>query len=436
MSTLTSVGPMIINGGMPQPVQPGMPMMASNAALTAQYLNGNGSPFGQMTAYRSSVGSVSGSSSSSTTSNNNNNAAINRSQRCGVCRGCQCKPCGQCTYCQDSPQFGGPGVKKQSCIERRCLRVLENRLQREAPSFKARVGCNNCDDCRLPDCQGCLVCLDKRFFENRYMTGALCAKKRCNNATSIELPSHQQSQQPSNGERQMMKRSFEATGQNYDYIMSKRRHEMAPQGVPVQAPNGLSVQQRVMAMPPNMSNGAMVDSNGYPQHPGLQAIRIVPHQQMMPPQNGQMSLLMPMTSMPNNDNNNQPSQPNGETNGHANQVAVNGNNGNPAVNGQHPMTIQHAPPHHSQQPQQQAPPPPPQQNYPQYMQPDMMTFQNGGMQPQFYHQNTKAAFIAYPKCEPKYEYYDCEMNRSPHQDPYLPPSYSGESKNGIVLQPL
>lgn len=55
--------------------------------------------------------------------------SINRSQRCGVCRGCQCKPCGTCTYCQDSPQFGGPGVKKQSCIERRCLRVLENRLQ-------------------------------------------------------------------------------------------------------------------------------------------------------------------------------------------------------------------------------------------------------------------------------------------------------------------
>lgn len=37
---------------------------------------------------------------------------------------------------QDSPQFGGPGVKKQSCLERRCLRVLENRLQRDAPTFK------------------------------------------------------------------------------------------------------------------------------------------------------------------------------------------------------------------------------------------------------------------------------------------------------------
>ncbi|PIO59715.1 CXXC zinc finger domain protein, partial [Teladorsagia circumcincta] len=82
---------------------------------------------------------------------------------CGVCRGCQCKPCGQCTYCQDSPQFGGPGVKKQSCIERRCLRVLENRLQRDAPTFKARVGCNQCEDCRMPDCQICLA--QKRAYD-------------------------------------------------------------------------------------------------------------------------------------------------------------------------------------------------------------------------------------------------------------------------------
>ncbi|VDK78405.1 unnamed protein product [Gongylonema pulchrum] len=43
----------------------------------------------------------------------------------------------------------------------------------------------------MPDCQICLVCLDKRFFDNRYMTGAMCAKKRCNNATSIELPAAQ-----------------------------------------------------------------------------------------------------------------------------------------------------------------------------------------------------------------------------------------------------
>ncbi|KAL3090285.1 hypothetical protein niasHS_006737 [Heterodera schachtii] len=142
-------------------------------------------------------GSSSAIAPAASTSSSSSSSSINRSQRCGVCRGCQCKPCGQCTYCQDSPQFGGPGVKKQSCIERRCLRVLENRLQRDAPTFKARVGCNACEDCRSPDCQICLVCLDKRFFNGRYMQtthpcvapcGALCAKKRCNNATNLELP--------------------------------------------------------------------------------------------------------------------------------------------------------------------------------------------------------------------------------------------------------
>lgn len=162
MSTLTSVGPMVISGSMQQAGQQ-MQMMAPNpVALSAQYLAPNGSPYPhQLTAvYRAPIGSTPGSSSSSTSSTSS--AAINRSQRCGICRGCQCKPCGTCTYCQDSPQFGGPGVKKQSCIERRCHRVLENRLQRDAPTFKARVGCNNCDDCRMPDCQVCLVCLDKR----------------------------------------------------------------------------------------------------------------------------------------------------------------------------------------------------------------------------------------------------------------------------------
>lgn len=112
---------------------PAQCMMPPNAAM--QYLT-PGAPFPPHLAaaaaavYRqppipAAVASASGSTPSSTTTT----SSMNRSQRCGVCRGCQCKPCGTCTYCQDSPQFGGPGVKKQSCIERRCLRVLENRLQ-------------------------------------------------------------------------------------------------------------------------------------------------------------------------------------------------------------------------------------------------------------------------------------------------------------------
>lgn len=45
-----------------------------------------------------------------------------------------------------------------------------------------------CDDCMTMDCFACLVCLDKKFFGNRYMPGAMCAKKRCNNARPIDIP--------------------------------------------------------------------------------------------------------------------------------------------------------------------------------------------------------------------------------------------------------
>ncbi|KAI6187664.1 hypothetical protein M3Y98_00268900 [Aphelenchoides besseyi] len=133
--------------------------------------------------------------------------SLNRSQRCGSCFGCTRKACGTCNYCLDSPIFGGRGVKKQSCIERRCFKVLEKRLQRDAPTFKARLGCNQCEDCRMNDCLSCIVCLDKRYFQNRYMKGALCAKKRCNNSTNLELSmSNTQSI-----DRTSLKRSYDRT---------------------------------------------------------------------------------------------------------------------------------------------------------------------------------------------------------------------------------
>lgn len=153
---------------------------------------------------------------------------MNRSQRCGTCRGCQSKPCGRCVYCQDSPQFGGPGVKKQSCIERRCLRVLENRLQRDAPSFKAKTGCGRCDDCRAPDCQICLVCLDRRFFENRYLPQAVCAKKRCSQARSLEIQpvinSNQQQHPQANGGSNGLPPPPSASNGMYNPQVSLPRH--------------------------------------------------------------------------------------------------------------------------------------------------------------------------------------------------------------------
>ncbi|KRZ18853.1 Histone-lysine N-methyltransferase 2B [Trichinella zimbabwensis] len=112
--------------------------------------------------------------------------SICRTQRCGVCGGCTAKACGHCTYCKDNPQFGGPGVKKQSCVTRRCVRVLESKLHREAANSRARVGCGLCADCLLAaDCGACVVCLDRRFFGGQFLPGALCAKKKCSNSRPI-----------------------------------------------------------------------------------------------------------------------------------------------------------------------------------------------------------------------------------------------------------
>uniref|UniRef100_A0A914CSY6 Forkhead box protein fkh-2 n=1 Tax=Acrobeloides nanus TaxID=290746 RepID=A0A914CSY6_9BILA len=120
------------------------------------------------------------------------NNSLKKVLRCGKCPGCQCEPCGTCIYCQDRPKFGGPNVRKKACIKRKCLRVLKKRFQRELPTFNARVGCNNCRDCKMLDCQKCLVCLDKQFFDNHYIPGALCSRKLCNNASRLEIPSTSQ----------------------------------------------------------------------------------------------------------------------------------------------------------------------------------------------------------------------------------------------------
>uniref|UniRef100_A0AC34G5U6 CXXC-type domain-containing protein n=1 Tax=Panagrolaimus sp. ES5 TaxID=591445 RepID=A0AC34G5U6_9BILA len=53
-----------------------------------------------------------------------------RTSRCRVCKGCQSQPCGICCFCKDSVPFGGPGIKKQTCIERKCVVLLENRFQK------------------------------------------------------------------------------------------------------------------------------------------------------------------------------------------------------------------------------------------------------------------------------------------------------------------
>jgi hypothetical protein len=45
---------------------------------------------------------------------------------CGKCMTCTAEDCGKCIYCLDRPKFGGPFIKKQRCIKRRCLMKIKN----------------------------------------------------------------------------------------------------------------------------------------------------------------------------------------------------------------------------------------------------------------------------------------------------------------------
>ncbi|KAI6174639.1 CXXC zinc finger domain protein [Aphelenchoides bicaudatus] len=174
------------------------------------------------------------------------NSMCNRSQRCGVCKGCTNSACGQCNFCHDSPQFGGPGVKKQSCLERRCHRVLENKLQRDAPSFRARRGCGQCEDCRVPNCNACLVCFDRKYFENRYIPGAMCARKRCNHAVLLDNSTRM---------RPLMKKR----GRDDDsYSNGSPKPAKRPSPAEEYQPRAVQqVQPQVPVQPPTNGNGAL-----------------------------------------------------------------------------------------------------------------------------------------------------------------------------------
>jgi len=45
---------------------------------------------------------------------------------CASCSGCLATDCGECINCMDKSKFGGQGVRKQSCIKRRCARMNSN----------------------------------------------------------------------------------------------------------------------------------------------------------------------------------------------------------------------------------------------------------------------------------------------------------------------
>merc|ERR1719443_1117607 len=56
--------------------------------------------------------------------NNKEKETNKRLARCGRCDNCTRQDCGTCYNCADKPKFGGPGVKKQACINRKCLLMV------------------------------------------------------------------------------------------------------------------------------------------------------------------------------------------------------------------------------------------------------------------------------------------------------------------------
>ena len=53
-----------------------------------------------------------------------------RRNRCGLCEGCTAGDCGECRFCLDKPKFGGNGVMKQCCLQRKCKRLKPFQTQK------------------------------------------------------------------------------------------------------------------------------------------------------------------------------------------------------------------------------------------------------------------------------------------------------------------
>ena len=49
-------------------------------------------------------------------------------KRCGNCEACMRGNCGECHTCKAMKVFGGPGTRKQACLNRRCIMLTESEI--------------------------------------------------------------------------------------------------------------------------------------------------------------------------------------------------------------------------------------------------------------------------------------------------------------------
>lgn len=119
-------------------------------------LNGNNNLNGTNLSVDSLKSSLESSVLNSSTKDSNNNksttASANKQTKgtsgkkvwsCGKCATCMAEDCGKCIYCLDRPKFGGPFVKKQRCIKRRCLMKIKTKAANKAANNAANLANNN-----------------------------------------------------------------------------------------------------------------------------------------------------------------------------------------------------------------------------------------------------------------------------------------------------
>mmetsp|Transcript_6582 Transcript_6582/g.13694 ORF Transcript_6582/g.13694 Transcript_6582/m.13694 type:complete len:321 (+) Transcript_6582:173-1135(+) len=156
-----------------------------------------------------------------------------RAVACGRCSSCCRDDCGRCLNCLDKPKFGGNGIRKQSCLERKCQQAgsgstmpppnsassalpslpssqeVEHTqewdafwsaveccasLQASSRGYEAlnslacddrasrrarNARCGTCTSCVRGDCGECKNCLDKPKFGGRGIKKKACLRRAC-----------------------------------------------------------------------------------------------------------------------------------------------------------------------------------------------------------------------------------------------------------------